>query len=214
VRPARGGRNKFNLVTRNVALAAARQAFKVGISYVVCQGNDGYPAGNIGEMSAAAELAVQLGCDYLEFKAELEPSHSIRPAAESVRARVAEQIELARRVVQGTRMRILLSSSLTALLAGQILQPKDYHWCPAAQLRTTISPSGVFVCAYHRGQQQFRIGDVHNTSFAEVWQRMNRFIADPALHCNFHCARHDSNLAILNGTPTVENETDATDWFV
>jgi molybdenum cofactor biosynthesis enzyme MoaA len=214
LRPARGGRNKFSLVAGNIASAVAMKAFKVGISYVVSPGSPEDPLDNIGEMSTSAELAVQLGCDYLEFKAELEPNHSIRAAEQPVRARIEEQIELARQTIIDSRVRIMVSSSLTALLRGSIAQPKNYHWCPATMLRTTISPSGVFVCAYHRGQSQFRIGDVQHTSFAEVWRQMDHHVVDPAVDCGFHCARHESNLAVFNGVPVAENATDATDWFI
>ena len=52
VRPGRHGTNKFRLVTENIRAAVAHQAFKVGLSYVVCgshapawPGNAGLPRG-------------------------------------------------------------------------------------------------------------------------------------------------------------------------
>jgi molybdenum cofactor biosynthesis enzyme MoaA len=215
VRPGRRGANRFGLVTDNIAAAASCGAFKVGISYLVCGGSGTARLGNIREIALAAELAVRLGCTYIEFKAELNPDHFIRFLPESDLIEVRRQLRLAQRVVRHTPVRMLTSSSLNALLAGTIVQNKNYHWCPSAWLRTTISPSGVFVCAYHRGQEQFRIGDLQEATFTEMWTRMSDQIVNPAADCGFHCARHDSNLTAFDGIPeTGSSRSETPDWFI
>ena len=36
-------------------------------------------------------------------------------------------------------------------------------------MRTVVSPSGVYVCPYHRGNLNMRIGDIGKESFKEMW---------------------------------------------
>jgi MoaA/NifB/PqqE/SkfB family radical SAM enzyme len=216
VRPGRHGTNKFGLVTENIRAAVAHQAFKVGISYVVCGSRAPAWPGNMHEMATAAKLAARLGCDYLEFKAELNPDHFIRPVSRSDLLEVKRQLRLARRAVSGTPVRILLSSSLNALLLEESVQQKNYHWCPTRWLRTTITPSGVFVCAYHRGQDRFKIGDIRDASFLEMWARVGDQIVDPAVDCSFHCARHDANRAAISGIQAAGGAGNgaSADWFI
>ena len=134
MRPGRHGANKFDLVTENIRAAVACGVSKVGVSYVVSEGRGpGWP-GNIGEIALAAELAVNLGCEYLEFKAELEPDHFIRMMPEPSLIEISRQLRMAQNAVRGTPVRILVSSSLKALLAGETVQRKKYHWCPSASM--------------------------------------------------------------------------------
>ena len=68
-------------------------------------------------------------------------------------------------------------------------------------MRTLISPSGVYVCPYWRGKSRFRIGDLMNNSFKDMWngERRKKVMEylDPSKHCPFHCLRHESNLEIF-----------------
>ncbi|MBN1470528.1 MAG: SPASM domain-containing protein, partial [Syntrophaceae bacterium] len=73
--------------------------------------------------------------------------------------------------------------------------------CPVSELRTLICPSGVFICPYWRGKENFRIGDAQKMSFAELWNGKRRkevmAFANPSQKCMFHCLRHESNFEIL-----------------
>ena len=64
-------------------------------------------------------------------------------------------------------------------------------------MRTVVSPSGVYVCPYHRGNLNMRIGDINKKSFEEVWFGNQRKEVmeklDPKKHCGFHCIRDGSN---------------------
>jgi MoaA/NifB/PqqE/SkfB family radical SAM enzyme len=216
VRPGRHGANKFGLVIENIRAAVASGAFKVGISYVVCAGHDAAWPGNISEMAPAAELTANLACDYIEFKAELNHDHFIRLVSKHDLTNIRRQLLLARRALRGTPVHILRSSSLNALLLGESSQPKNYHWCPSRWLRTTITPSGMFVCAYHRGQDRFKVGDLRDGSFAKIWTEQGDQIVDPVVDCLFHCARHDINQAAISGIQEIGRADGIvpTDWFI
>jgi molybdenum cofactor biosynthesis enzyme MoaA len=200
MRPARSRANVFAEVIEGIRVLAAQEArhATVGYSFVV-QGPDGTGRqGNLHEIESAAVLAHSLGCDYVEFKAEMDHTHKIVPLADADLAEVRSRLEGAA-AYRDEVFGVHLSSSLRALLAGEppVGQVKPYRRCAVSALRTTISPSGCFVCSYHRGAQRFSYGDATREPFAVSWARRDhRALVDPSMDCSFHCARHDLNLAL------------------
>jgi len=80
---------------------------------------------------------------------------------------------------------------------GNTLQKKDYTTCPVTELRTTITPHGVYPCAYHRNNSAMKIGDLNNSSLKEIWNNKEK-IVNPSVECTFECARNGVNLEIFN----------------
>jgi MoaA/NifB/PqqE/SkfB family radical SAM enzyme len=198
VRPHRSGRSMFDTALGGIEslIAQSDRRSAVGYSVVVqAPGPAGRPA-NLLELAAAASIAEQTGCDYIEYKAEMDEHHQIIPLDAECRNLVVKQLELAGRL-QHDRFEVCQSSSLKAVLNEESRsgQEKNYHDCPVSALRTTISPSGCYVCSYHRGNSKFSYGDVSGTSFIDVW-RDRPSVVDPARDCSFHCARHAMNQAI------------------
>ena len=64
-------------------------------------------------------------------------------------------------------------------------------------MRTVLSPSGAYVCPYHRGNPNLKIGDPNVESFRDIWYGKTRKEImeklDPRKHCEFHCIRHKTN---------------------
>ena len=64
-------------------------------------------------------------------------------------------------------------------------------------MRTVLSPSGAYVCPYHRGNNNLKIGDPNTESLSEIWYGKTRKEImeklDPRKHCEFHCIRHNTN---------------------
>ena len=95
--------------------------------------------------------------------------------------------------------KILKAINLKYSLESEDLnQPKDYKNCPSAQLRTTITPTGVFICPYWRGKEDFLLGDMKKNSFSEVWEGNLRSKVINSLDISktceeIHCLRHESN---------------------
>jgi MoaA/NifB/PqqE/SkfB family radical SAM enzyme len=200
VRPARRG-NQFDKVIDNLRYAKRAGARRLGYSFVAMlrQEPDGTTFCNFGEIPQAAALAKDIGCHYLEVKVLMESDHTVQSVLdarlEEFRAAVALAGELA-----DSAFAVAVSDSAKALLkAGRAdRQPKDYHSCQISRLRTLVTPQGVYVCSYHRGRSAFRIGDVRERSFAEMWHAADTSVVDPAADCRFHCARHDSNLRMID----------------
>jgi hypothetical protein len=85
-----------------------------------------------------------------------------------------------------------------------------------AELRTTVTPTGVYVCPYHRGNPKGRIGDIQATSFAELWSAADTSVIDPSADCRFVCARHATNqeIELLAQRPEPAVLTEDFDLFI
>ncbi|MER8041663.1 radical SAM protein [Streptomyces sp. NPDC094032] len=212
-RPDRKGRSVFDKVIENMRLLAAEKSGALGYSFLVMsrRESDGTTVTNHHEVLTAAELAHDIGCDYFETKAMFDDDHHIVQVPGELLASVDRQLAEASRL-ESDRFQLVNSSTLTSL-RGQsgAVQPKAYDRCRVAELRTLITPSGVYVCSYHRGNPLARIGDAVTDDLATLWEKSDRGIVDPSRDCRFHCARHSSNLElerIARGTgdvPPVED---------
>ena len=111
--------------------------------------------------------------------------------------------------------------TLEEALKGDNIQPKNYDKCLVADMRTVVSPSGVYVCPYHRGNLNMRIGDINKESFKEIWFGKKRKEVmkqlDPRKHCGFHCIRDDSNKylqKIIDGEEKLDTNNVVYDRFI
>ena len=98
------------------------------------------------------------------------------------------------------KFKIISPYTLDRTLEGEKLQEKKYSRCLTAEMRTVVSPSGVYVCPYHRGNKNLQIGDANTESFREIWEGKTRKEImeklDPRKHCQFHCIRHNTNILL------------------
>ncbi|MFH8796064.1 radical SAM protein [Streptomyces sp. NPDC017941] len=197
-RPDRKGRSVFDKVIGNMRLLAAEKKGALGYSFLVMSRRepDGRTVTNHHEVLRAAELAHDIGCDYFETKAMFDDDHHVVQVPTEILESVDRQLADAARL-ESDRFQLVNSSTLASLRTrvGPV-QPKDYHRCRIAELRTLITPSGVYVCSYHRGNPLARIGDAVTDDLADIWQDSDRGIVDPSRDCRFHCARHRSNLEL------------------
>lgn len=221
LRPSRTGASLFSAVLDNMrAFAQARRPGQLlGYSFMVYSSGQhglqgtalrddsaqrkvaearGLVSTNAHEIEAAAWLARDLGCDYLEVKPMYDAGHYLVPLPPEAAQVLEDQLRRARaleadgfRVIEATKLR-------AAMTGGASLEPKAYTRCAVSQLRTLVTPSGAYVCPYFRGAAPQKIGDLRATSFAEMWQgeRRREVMAqlDPSRDCRMHCIRHDSNL--------------------
>ncbi|MEU2779937.1 radical SAM protein [Streptomyces sp. NPDC007162] len=218
-RPSRGKHSAFPQVIDNMRLLASRKQGRLGYSFLLMQrfDEDGkVTASNYDEVYQAGVLAREIGCDYFEVKAMLDEDHyTVNQSAgdiELVETQVARLREL-----QDDSFHILHSSNWQAVRRGSDpVQPKDYRTCAVTELRTTITPTGVFVCPYHRGNPKGRIGDISQTTFAEMWSAADTTVIDPSEDCRFVCARHATNqeIALLPERPAPDDLDDDFDPFI
>ena len=206
LRPSRGGRSRFDHIVDNMRRLARVKKGKLGYSFLIQTPMDGPGVvSNIHEIYDAAKLARDIGCDYFEVK----PSYQYRDGVDhalvihdrKLMAQARREIERLEEL-ETEHFKVLKAINLDASLDGcQHDQPKDYHWCPAAELRTLICPSGAYVCPYWRGKAHMKIGDPASVPLRELWRgEIRRKVMkrlDPAVDCRFHCLRHESNLETI-----------------
>ncbi len=206
LRPSRNGDSRFHHVIDNMRRLAEVKKGKLGFSFLIRTEADGFGIqSNIHEIYKSALLARDIGCDYFEVKPSYEYAGGIDHA---LVVHSEERMREARKEI--SRLDALVSDSFKIMKAINLeeslsrvknAQAKDYRRCPVSELRTLICPSGVFICPYWRGKENFRIGDVQNMSFAEMWNSKRRkevmAFSDPSKKCTFHCLRHESNIELL-----------------
>ncbi|WP_430784580.1 radical SAM protein [Actinoplanes sp. G11-F43] len=215
VRPDRRGGSVFDKVIGNMRKLAPVKTGALGYSFLVIvrRGPDGAVEGNHREILPAAELARDIGCDFFEVKALFDDEHHVIGLDPAILAEVSAQI-VAAQALAGAGFEVINSSTMDSVRRRDgPVQPKDYHRCGVTELRTLVTPSGVYVCPYHRGNPAARLGDAVTEPLPEIWARSDRGLVDPSRDCRFHCARHDSNLelgeiAAGRGRPVLDRDHD------
>lgn len=207
LRPSKGGKSKFATVIENMQMLAKIKKGKLGFSFLLRTEAEGTNiTSNIHEIYDAALLAKEIGCDYFEVK----PSYNYKNnAVHSLVKHNPSKMEEAKKEISRLDdlitedFKILKAITLEASLDGaEKTQPKSYKFCPATELRTLVTPSGVYVCPYWRGKTQFNVGDATTTPFEALWNSKIRKdiqkVLNPSVHCPFHCLRHDTNLEVIS----------------
>lgn len=204
IRPHRGRTSPFTAVVESMRELATRKKGLLGFSFLLVsrRGTDStVTATNAHEITAAAALARDIGCDYFELKPEYDLAHFVREQPQA-------QVQLLRSQLRATRefesptFSVLTPAHLDDVLDGRsLVQNKSYQECPTIEFRTLLTAQGAYACPYHRGNPQARYGDPTTDSVIDLWQgQRRRHVADaldPSQHCRFHCIRHQSNLYVL-----------------
>jgi len=202
LRPTKNGKSKFDKIVANMRLLARSKKGKLGYSFLIQTPADGFGiVSNIHEIYDAALLARDIGCDYFEVKPTYQfrngVAHALMKHPRNLMEAASNEIDRLDEL-ETEDFKIMYAINLKYSLEGvEVGQPKDYKVCPSTHLRTTVTPTGVFVCPYWRGKDQMLVGDVTRQSFREVWEGklrqdvMGRL--DASKDCKFHCLRHETN---------------------
>ncbi len=199
-RPAPNGRSMFPAVVAGMRALGKKKQGKLGYSFLVLSKTVGDKVlTNVHDIVKAAHLARDIGCDYFEVKPSFDMMHFLQGHSKTVHEVVREQLREIAHLASDT-FRIISPYTLNESLDGTTIQKKEYTRCLVAEMRTVVTPSGVYVCPYHRGNLNMRIGDINKNSMQSVWEGQKRAITmkrvNPSIHCTFHCIRHSSNLLL------------------
>ena len=206
-RPAPNGVCRFSDIIGQMERFAKVKEGKLGYSFLILSHGD---ESNVGDIYEAARVAKETGCDYFEVKASFGEDHYLIRQSEEHMAVAKEQIASAR-MLSDDNFRVITPSTLEYVLEGKRLhQPKEYTKCAIASLRTLVTPTGVYVCPYFRGNDMGKIGDASTVSFGDMW-RSREVSVDPSKDCRFHCIRHKSNLILNEG---LGEPVDDYDFFI
>lgn len=200
-RPSPSGKSMFSTVIEGMRKLGKIKKTKFGYSFLVLTKSDlmRRVTTNATDIAKAAHLAKELGCDYFEVKPSFDMMHFLQNQTETVSDLVRRQLDEVQHLASDD-FRIISPYTLGDALDGVSVQKKEYTRCLVSQIRTVVTPSGVYVCPYHRGNMNMRLGDINNESMQHVWASPKRHLVqarvNPSIHCTFHCIRHPSNLKL------------------
>ncbi len=217
LRPAKNGKSEFQHIVENMRKLGKRKKGTMGFSFLIRTKADGFGLeSNIDNIYDAALLARELGCDYFEVK----PSYSYAGGQDhALVVHDKKDMEYARKEIERlneletVKFHIIKAINLEDSL-NQVnrKQDKNYTRCPMAELRTLVCPSGVYICPYWRGKDPYRLGELHSTSFKDMWdsQRRREVVeyTNPIEKCQFHCLRDESNKEAIKIMGMDRNEID------
>ena len=201
-RPHKSGKSQFNLVVNNMKEFAKNKTGLLGYSFLILSMKDKNHkllSSNVTDIARAAEVAKDIGCNYFEVKPAFDIMHFLQKQQDQINNTVQEQLEKCKNL-EDENFRIISPYTLGDALTNTNVQVKDYASCNVSKIRTVVTPSGVYVCPYHRGNNQMKIGDATKDNLSKIWSsdRKEQVInsLDPKTHCRFHCIRHKSNQLI------------------
>ncbi len=207
-RPHISGKSQFNKVIDGMKKISKIKKTKLGYSFLVLEKKDpnqrplseggNYVETNATDIFKAAKLAKEIGCDYFEVKPSFDPSHFLNDTSNLTNI-IKSQLDLSK-PLEDEQFTIISPYTLKRTLDGENKQIKKYSRCLTAEMRTVLSPSGAYVCPYHRGNTNLKIGDPTMESLKEIWYGKKRQEImqklDPNKHCKFHCIRHSTNIEL------------------
>ena len=208
-RPHASGKSQFNKVIDGMRELSKSRSTKLGFSFLVLEkvGSDktrneegkNYVETNATDIYKAAQLAKDIGCDYFEVKPSFDPFHFLNDTSNIMAEIIKDELRKSSHLIDD-KFKIISPYTLNRTLEGEKIQEKKYSRCLTAEMRTVVSPSGVYVCPYHRGNKNLQIGDANTESFREIWEGKTRKEImeklDPRKHCQFHCIRHNTNILL------------------
>lgn len=220
-RPHRSGKNGFARVIANMQLLKEYGARCVGFSFLLMTRQDQNGeiiASNYHEVFAGGVLAKELGCDYFEVKPVFDPvTHVVIPQPPMLLDTLRQQLG-ALEAIEDERFRVIYPQALVELLTQEYMAKLEpYGKCHICELRSLITPHGLYICPLYRGKDHMRFGDVKTMSLKEVWNSRQRIelmeSIEPHKDCLPKCSRHLSNLDIFRMTkgeiqPTVIEDFD------
>ena len=210
-RPHVSGKSQFNKVIDGMKKISKIKKTKLGYSFLVLEKHgadrkgtekgDNYVETNATDIFKAAKLAKEIGCDYFEVKPSFDPFHFLNDTSKLMTNIIKSELDLCQEL-KDENFNIISPYTLEKTMEGETKQDKEYSRCLTTELRTVLSPSGAYVCPYHRGNTNLKIGDPTVESFKDIWYGKTRKEImeklDPRKHCQFHCIRHKTNLELEN----------------
>lgn len=201
-RPHKSGKSQFNTVIDQMSELIKDKKGKVGYSFVILSKKDKdgkILSTNAVDLTKAAKVAKEIGCDYFEVKPAFDIMHFLDDQGDDV-VKTARQHLGDIKNLETENFKVITPVTIEDFKKGISTQPKSYNRCLVSELRSCVTPSGTYVCQYHRGTMNMKIGDSNFHTLDKIWNsdRRKHILekVNPQIHCKFHCIRHESNLLL------------------
>lgn len=191
--------NDFDFIIKNIESFSKIKKCTLGYSFLVIK-NTNFT--NINDIYAAAYLAKKIGCDYFELKLQFEDidyNHPDIQLSEDEIKKIREELDKANELTDANFTVYVNSNILRIINGSSVYGRNNGDECYICNLRTVITPKGLYTCSYHRGHEQMKYGTSRGKDFNLVWFSNKRtmvnqnIVADTS--CN-NCGRGLSNRRI------------------
>ena len=217
VRPDKQGKSLFDNLVEQMKLLGSypNRHCRFGYSMLLLSRfsvNNNIEFTNAEEIFDAAKLAKEIGCDYFEVKPTFDSHHFHIEQPKELMETAKKLLDKAKAELQDDSFSILTATNLFDIIECKPTeQPKEYTSCPVTNLRTLVSPSGVFPCPYFRGVLEKSYGNPNHESLIDIWNGNQKKVVqnnlDPSTDCKFHCIRHNTNTELLKIHRAVSTES-------
>jgi len=192
--PKKNGNPVFRQIISAMQKIVSAGTCKVGWSFIIISLGD---LNNINEIIPAAEIAENTGCNYIEYKPLMHLSNHDVHLPDRVKLDISDKLKTAK-TKETKNFRVLFSNSLSWILEGKKKYRNFNQRCNFSELRTVITPSGCYICLYHRGNERFSYGKITKTmTFKKLWNSSKRKRIVKAHNiqsdCSFYCIRKETN---------------------
>ena len=206
VRPSHSGASLFDEVISNIKslTSLTDRRCTVGYSYCMLPISNGLYSEetNAREILSACLLAKEIGCDYFELKPSFDENHFHYVHSDEEISIASAQFAECQKYADENFSVYGATNTDFMLTSNESVQPKDYDSCPMLDVRTLITPHGIYPCPYFRGKSSHSYGNPQHLSFNEIWSGTVRDSVvkslKPCTDCQFHCIRHDSNIQLFD----------------
>lgn len=214
-RPSKKKKNVFEKVISNMVLLSKVKKGDLGFSFLMMSRENG--ESNFQDIKIAGKLAKEIGCDYFELKSMFNQDHIVIKQEKSLVSQAKKHLDYLKSI-QDDNFSIYDAFTYKELIEQNdsgTIQLKNYKKCPSSRLRKTITPHGIYPCAYHRNDERMKTNDLNKKTLKEALD-YNIFEINPSVNCNFECARHELNMEYFKITENYNNikEYDDYDIFI
>lgn len=178
--------DKFAAACAGISRLAQTGGATVGVGYLVTE--DNWP-----RAIDAAELADELGADYIQFRPTILFNQDNPSVLEENTAWMDDALDALDEVVAECGDFVVFDRDRFTMYRDWTGHP--YETCWWSGLQTIITPNGkVFACANRREHADAVLGDLSEESFADVWARHTPHKVGPS--CRLMCRGEVSNRAL------------------
>ena len=197
----KGVQGMFNSSIASIAeLISKKQELKsdckIGIGFLVREGNH-HPS----SLLESVQLAEDLGVDYCQFRPVIlfdeDNPGTMQGIAAWAKADATSALRMLQDRVESGHFKIDVQLDLDRfdMTYHWNQQPRGYEVCWWSDVQTVITPNGkVWTCVNKRGFPGEALGDLHEDSFADIWNRHSTCLVDST--CRAMCRGHLPNLQI------------------
>lgn len=148
----------------------------------------------------AAFFAYDCGADYIQFKPEIRRPNQPQITREFYEENILPQLRRAKNL-QTDKFNVMITQyRFDDLFSPETNYGRAYKKCLSHNFQGAIGADGkVYVCDHHKGEKDYEIGDLKESSIEDIWysvqrhQVINKLDQTDLSQCQVCCRNHEAN---------------------